>query len=57
MQSEALSFYFKDIHLTLLAFVLFFITFVGIFIWTYQKRRQKHYQQMANMPLEEEKTL
>jgi cbb3-type cytochrome oxidase subunit 3 len=45
--------YFTDIYLTLIAFGLFFVTFVGIVLWTYRRSARAYYDEMARLPLDE----
>jgi cbb3-type cytochrome oxidase subunit 3 len=37
----------------LVAMMIFFVTFVGIALWTYRKSGRKHYDEMAKLPLDE----
>ena len=53
MKKEALS-YFDRPELILFAFILFFVTFIGITIWTFSKSRKNHFRQMSEMPLKED---
>lgn len=54
MKKEALSqFAYPD--LILVSFLLFFFCFIGVLLWTLQKGRKEYYQQMAQMPLVEER--
>ena len=52
MHREALA-QFDAIYLSILAFFLFFLTFLGIFVFTYRKSAKKHYEKMARLPLNE----
>lgn len=52
MLREGLAF-FTDTHLTVIALVLFFCTFLGIVLWTFRKSARGHYEEMANLPLDE----
>jgi len=49
---EALS-QFNDIHLTIIAFFLFLVTFIGIVLWTFRSSQREHYERMARLPLDE----
>jgi len=53
MKQEALSNY-SEIHLIILAFFIFLITFFVITVWTYRKSGKSHYQKLAQLPLEDE---
>ena len=52
MLREGLAF-FTDTHLTVIALVLFVCTFAGLVLWTFRKSARKHYEEMANLPLDE----
>jgi cbb3-type cytochrome oxidase subunit 3 len=52
MLREGLAF-FTDTYLTMIAFALFFVTFVGIVLWTYRRSARSHYDEMARLPLDE----
>jgi cbb3-type cytochrome oxidase subunit 3 len=45
--------YFTGTSLTMIAFALFFVTFVGIVLWTYRRSARGHYDEMARLPLDE----
>jgi cbb3-type cytochrome oxidase subunit 3 len=55
MLREGLS-YFTDTHLTVFALLLFFLTFLGVVLWTYRGSARKHYEEMARLPLDERKS-
>lgn len=44
---------FTDTHLTVFALVLFFVTFLGVLLWTYRRSAREHYESMARLPLDE----
>lgn len=52
MLGEGLAF-FANRYLAMVAFALFFVTFVGIVLWTYRRSARRHYEDMARMPLDE----
>ena len=52
MLREGLAF-FTDTNLTLVALVLFFVTFLGVLLWTFRKSAREHYKDMAKLPLDE----
>lgn len=54
MKSEALLQY-EYPGLIVFAFLLFFICFLGILLWTFQKSRQDHFKKMADLPLVNDK--
>lgn len=52
MKQEALK-YFTDTHLTLIAMLIFFATFLGFIIWSMSVRKA-HIQKLAYLPLNED---
>lgn len=52
MKQEALK-YFTDTHLTLIAMLIFFATFLGFIIWSMNVRKA-YIQKLAYLPLDEE---
>jgi len=52
MLREGLAF-FSYTYLTVIAMLLFLGTFVGVVLWTFRKSARKHYEEMAEMPLDE----
>lgn len=50
MKREVLS-QFGHPELILMAFLLFFFSFLGICVLTYLSARKKHFETMSNMPL------
>jgi len=52
MFREAMS-QFSQIHLTIIAFFLFFACFIGIAFFTYRKSAREYYERMARLPLDE----
>ena len=53
MKKEGLA-YFQDTHLTVIAMFLFLAVFLGMVIWVYRKKGKKHYDELANLPLNKE---
>lgn len=53
MKQEALAF-FTDIHLTNLGLILFMVVFIGVLAWVFRAGSKKHYDHMANLPLNKE---
>lgn len=51
MKSEAFAHY-TDVPLSLFAFIVFLIFFLGIVIWTGLKYNQKKYRKLEQLPLE-----
>lgn len=45
--------YFTDTHLTVIAFVIFFICFLFLLLKVYVLDSKKYYQQMSELPLED----
>ncbi|AGH95440.1 hypothetical protein [Pseudobdellovibrio exovorus] len=45
--------YFSDAHLTVLGFLLFFGTFLGVLIWTFMVQETSFYQQLSMQPLKD----
>lgn len=46
---------FTGIPLTVVGMLIFFTFFLTALIWTFRVRHTKFYQQLAEMPLEEER--
>lgn len=53
MKQEGLA-YFYDTYLTVLALVIFFVFFLAVIVLTFHKSRKNHYQQISQMPLNDE---
>lgn len=53
MKQEALL-HFKDVHLTLIAFVLFMLTFIFLYFKVYKFTKKSHFDKMSQLPLDEE---
>lgn len=56
MKSQVLS-NFAWTDLTVLAFIIFLIFFISVFVWTFRKNSKKFYQDVGNIPFDEEKPL
>lgn len=46
--------YYKDVYLVLIAFVIFLVAFIYLFLSTYRKANKKLYKELAQLPLEED---
>jgi len=55
MKQEGLKF-FTNTEYTLIAFIIFFVFFIGMTIWVFRKSAKKQYSQIANIPLEDQNT-
>lgn len=52
MKQQGLAF-FTDIHFTVIGLLIFMIFFAAVVFFAYRKSAKEHYQEMANLPLEE----
>lgn len=43
--------HFSDINLIVAGFILFMLTFLGVFLWTYMIREKNFYRRLASKPL------
>lgn len=53
MKAEALR-YFTDVHLTVLAMIIFLSFFAGAVIWVYRKSSTELYKKLSHLPLEDQ---
>lgn len=45
--------YFNEAHLTVIGFMLFLLTFLGVLIWTFLVQEKSFYQRLSMQPLRE----
>jgi cytochrome c oxidase cbb3-type subunit IV len=53
MMREGLK-YFTDVHLTLLAMMIFLCFFTATLIWVYRRSSTELYKQLSQLPLEDQ---